>query len=92
MEDGHYAHGCEEWKRGKKGLMSAARLVDPLPQHANDFVVKIPGPQILEYMIQVADSDQTTRMEATLPANFFIPDDEYDKVLQGGGNGDMIAR
>ncbi|KAJ7017650.1 hypothetical protein C8F04DRAFT_1332481 [Mycena alexandri] len=55
--------------------------------YANGFVVKIPGPQILGYMIQLADPDQTTVMEKTLPANFFIPDDEYNKVVEDGGNG-----
>ncbi|KAJ6483193.1 hypothetical protein C8R45DRAFT_299355 [Mycena sanguinolenta] len=51
--------------------------------YANGFVVKVPGPQILGYMVQVAEPDQTTLMPATLPANFFIPDDDYNKVVKG---------
>ncbi|KAJ6449458.1 hypothetical protein C8R45DRAFT_1084236 [Mycena sanguinolenta] len=54
--------------------------------YSNGFVVKIPGPQILGYMIQICDPDQSKEMSATpLPANFFIPDDEYNQVVEGGG-------
>ncbi|KAK7006414.1 hypothetical protein R3P38DRAFT_3602598 [Favolaschia claudopus] len=56
--------------------------------YSNGFIVKIPGPQILGYMIQLADPDQTKLMPATLPANFFIPDDDYNKGVEGGGGPD----
>ncbi|KAK6980654.1 ZnMc domain-containing protein [Favolaschia claudopus] len=56
--------------------------------YSNGFIVKIPGPQILGYMIQLADPDQTKLMPATLPTNFFIPDDEYNKGVEGGGGPD----
>ncbi|KAF7341730.1 ZnMc domain-containing protein [Mycena sanguinolenta] len=52
--------------------------------YSNGFIVKIPGPQILGYMVQVTDPDQTELMPATLPKNFFIPDAEYNKVVEGG--------
>ncbi|KAK6980755.1 ZnMc domain-containing protein, partial [Favolaschia claudopus] len=56
--------------------------------YSNGFIVKIPGPQILGYMIQLADPDQTKLMPATLPTNFFIPDDDYNKGVEGGGGPD----
>ncbi|KAF7303430.1 ZnMc domain-containing protein [Mycena indigotica] len=53
--------------------------------YSNGYIVKIPGPQILGYIIQKTDPDAATIMPATLPTNFFIPDDEYDATVGGGG-------
>ncbi|KAJ6632397.1 hypothetical protein B0H10DRAFT_13911 [Mycena sp. CBHHK59/15] len=49
----------------------------------NGFIVKIPGPQILGYMIQKTDGDAAQLMPATLPAGFFIPDDDYNNAVKG---------
>ncbi|KAJ7452613.1 hypothetical protein FB451DRAFT_1050784, partial [Mycena latifolia] len=45
---------------------------------SNGYVIKIPGPQILGYMIQKTAADATEVMPATLPEGFLIPDSEYD--------------
>ncbi|KAJ7438411.1 hypothetical protein B0H11DRAFT_2105041 [Mycena galericulata] len=52
-------------------------------QYSNGFVVKIPGPQILGYMIQKTGRDETELMPPKLPPGFFIPDDEYDRTVNG---------
>jgi len=46
-------------------------------------VIRIPGPQILGYVMQLTENDKTTKMPATLPANFFVPDADYDAVTSG---------
>ncbi|KAJ7907565.1 hypothetical protein B0H13DRAFT_2501759 [Mycena leptocephala] len=51
--------------------------------YSNGYIIKIPGPQILGYMIQKTDSDEAQLMPAELPADFFIPDDEYNKTVDG---------
>ncbi|KAJ7196370.1 hypothetical protein GGX14DRAFT_574938 [Mycena pura] len=52
-------------------------------QYSNGYIVKIPGPQILGYMIQTLDPDQTELMPRELPRGFFVPDDEYNKAITG---------
>ncbi|KAJ6627702.1 hypothetical protein B0H10DRAFT_1993760 [Mycena sp. CBHHK59/15] len=49
----------------------------------NGFVVKIPGPQVLGYMIQKTDPDDARMMPNKLPDSFFIPDDAYNKTVNG---------
>ncbi|KAJ7301113.1 hypothetical protein DFH08DRAFT_979057 [Mycena albidolilacea] len=53
----------------------------------NGYIIKIPGPQILGYMIQVLDPDQTRPMPKELPAGFFVPDAEYDNTVSGPSHG-----
>ncbi|KAJ7235845.1 hypothetical protein C8J57DRAFT_1571489 [Mycena rebaudengoi] len=50
---------------------------------SNGYIIKIPGPQILGYMIEKTDSDDAHLMPAELPADFFIPDDDYNKGVNG---------
>ncbi|KAF7344143.1 ZnMc domain-containing protein [Mycena venus] len=51
--------------------------------YSNGYIIKIPGPQILGYMIQKTDADETQLMPTALPADFFIPDDEYNNTVNG---------
>ncbi|KAJ8521720.1 hypothetical protein ONZ45_g1622 [Pleurotus djamor] len=46
-------------------------------------VIRIPGPQILGYIIQLTHNDTTEPMPDKLPDNFFIPDASYEEVQQG---------
>ncbi|TCD60728.1 hypothetical protein EIP91_009622 [Steccherinum ochraceum] len=46
-------------------------------------IVRIPGPQILGYIMQLTDNDNTTNMPAKLPSDFFIPDADYDAAVSG---------
>ncbi|TCD66802.1 hypothetical protein EIP91_000938 [Steccherinum ochraceum] len=52
---------------------------------SDGFVVRIPGPQILGYIMQMTDNDATTNMPAKLPSDFFIPDADYDAATAGIG-------
>ncbi|KAJ7069144.1 hypothetical protein C8F01DRAFT_977064, partial [Mycena amicta] len=52
-------------------------------QFSNGYIVKIPGPQILGYMVQLTGPDESELMPAELPKDFFIPDDEYERTLLG---------
>ncbi|TCD68232.1 hypothetical protein EIP91_011301 [Steccherinum ochraceum] len=54
-------------------------------------IVRIPGPQILGYIMQRPDQDKTTDMPSKLPPDFFIPDDEYDAVVAASGLGPARA-
>ncbi|KAF7299383.1 ZnMc domain-containing protein [Mycena indigotica] len=47
--------------------------------YSNGFVVKIPGPQILGYMVQKLNSDEGEMMPSKLPDGFLIPDKQYEK-------------
>ncbi|KAK6988582.1 ZnMc domain-containing protein [Favolaschia claudopus] len=64
---------------------SSSESASSFSQYNNGYIVKIPGPQILGYMMQKLDADETEMMPAKLPDNFFIPDDEVDKTIIGGG-------
>ncbi|KAJ7920263.1 hypothetical protein B0H13DRAFT_2319601 [Mycena leptocephala] len=64
---------------------SSSSTASSFKQYSNGYVVKIPGPQILGYMVQELDSDLTTLMPAELPDNFFIPDDEFNETITGPG-------
>ncbi|KAJ7307768.1 hypothetical protein DFH08DRAFT_651710, partial [Mycena albidolilacea] len=55
---------------------SSTSTASSFQSYKNGYIIKIPGPQILGYMIQVLDADQTQFMPNELPAGFFIPDDE----------------
>ncbi|KAI0069641.1 hypothetical protein K474DRAFT_1670752 [Panus rudis PR-1116 ss-1] len=55
---------------------------------SNGCVIRIPGPQILGYMMQLTDNDCTTKMPPELPSNFFVPDSDYDSAT---GTGDAYA-
>ncbi len=35
--------------------------------------------------MQLTENDQTTAMPATLPANIFVPSDDYDAATSGSG-------
>jgi len=48
-------------------------------------VIRIPGPQILGYVMQLTENDTTTDMPASLPPNFFVPDSDYDAAIAGTG-------
>ncbi|KAH8099644.1 hypothetical protein BXZ70DRAFT_942722 [Cristinia sonorae] len=54
---------------------------------ADGCVIRIPGPQILGYIMQLTDNDTTKDMPNQLPDNFFIPDADYDAATQGIGGG-----
>ncbi|KAF9523778.1 hypothetical protein CPB83DRAFT_653092 [Crepidotus variabilis] len=45
---------------------------------ADGCVIRIPGPQILGYIMQFTDPDTTTVIPDTLPEGFLISDAEYD--------------
>jgi hypothetical protein len=40
--------------------------------------------QVLGYMIQKTGADEAQLMPPKLPSGFFIPDDEYESVVNGG--------
>ena len=42
--------------------------------------------QILGYILQRLDPDQTTNMPQTLPPDFFIPDADYDAATRDTGD------
>ncbi|KAJ7203437.1 hypothetical protein C8J57DRAFT_1408070 [Mycena rebaudengoi] len=44
---------------------------------SNGYIIKIPGPQILGYMIQKTDADVAEPMPAKLPSGFLISDEDY---------------
>ncbi|CAL1713925.1 unnamed protein product [Somion occarium] len=48
-------------------------------------VVRIPGPQILGYIMimQLSKNDRTVKMPDALPDDFFILDSDYDAVVNG---------
>ncbi|TCD66804.1 hypothetical protein EIP91_000940 [Steccherinum ochraceum] len=52
---------------------------------ADGCVIRIPGPQILGYILQLTDNDTTSDLPRRLPDDFFIPDSEYDAVTAGIG-------
>nr|GAT54779.1 predicted protein [Mycena chlorophos] len=55
---------------------------------SNGYIVKIPGPQILGYMIQETDADQGELMPAKLDhEKFFVPKEEGDQTLKGAPDG-----
>jgi len=54
-------------------------------------VVRIPGPQILGYIMQLTDNDTTKDMPNKLPDDFFIPDADYDAATAGIGEGPAFA-
>ncbi|KAF7336381.1 ZnMc domain-containing protein [Mycena venus] len=63
---------------------SSSATASSFSQYNNGYIVKIPGPQILGYMMQKLDVDETTLMPSKLPDDFFIPDDEYNNTVTGG--------
>ncbi|KIM41583.1 hypothetical protein M413DRAFT_445557 [Hebeloma cylindrosporum] len=50
-------------------------------QKADGCVIRIPGPQILGYMLQLTDNDQTTEVGDKLPDGFLLSDAEYNSAL-----------
>ncbi|PPQ73207.1 hypothetical protein CVT24_010024 [Panaeolus cyanescens] len=48
---------------------------------SDGLVIRIPGPQILGYILQITDSDQAQPLPTQLPPGFLIPDDQYDNTL-----------
>jgi len=55
------------------------------PQNSYNFtsasdgiIIRIPGPQILGYYLQLTDNDQTQPVPVTLPDGFLISDADYD--------------
>ncbi|KAJ7182514.1 hypothetical protein C8R43DRAFT_1144573 [Mycena crocata] len=62
---------------------SSTATASSFRSYSNGYIIKIPGPQILGYMIQNTDVDNTELMPSKLPAGFFIPDDEYNKTVAG---------
>ncbi|KAF7321234.1 hypothetical protein HMN09_00212400 [Mycena chlorophos] len=64
---------------------SSSETASSFSQYSNGYIVKIPGPQILGYMMQKLDTDLTTEMPKELPDNFFIPDDEYNNTILDDG-------
>ncbi|KAJ7153279.1 hypothetical protein C8R46DRAFT_1197359 [Mycena filopes] len=52
---------------------------------SNGYIMKIPGPQILGYMIQKTDTDDAHLMPSELPKDFFIPDEDYNNTVNGKG-------
>ncbi|KAJ7783370.1 hypothetical protein B0H14DRAFT_2285798, partial [Mycena olivaceomarginata] len=65
----------------KSSSSSSSSEASSFQAYSNGFIVKIPGPQILGYMIQKTDSDEAELMPAQLPVHFFIPDDDYNKTM-----------
>ncbi|THH31486.1 hypothetical protein EUX98_g2707 [Antrodiella citrinella] len=57
-------------------------------QCSDGCVVRIPGPQILGYIMQLPDPDKTVDMPKKLPADFFIPDADYDAATADTGDVD----
>ncbi|KAJ7445919.1 hypothetical protein FB451DRAFT_1568024 [Mycena latifolia] len=62
---------------------SSSSTASHFQAYSNGYMVKIPGPQILGYMIQKTGPDLAQQMPTRLPDGFFIPDDEYDSVVNG---------
>ncbi|KAJ6575756.1 hypothetical protein DFH09DRAFT_1361850 [Mycena vulgaris] len=71
----------------KSNSSNSSATASSFQAYSNGYIIKIPGPQILGYMIQKTDSDDAELMPAELPADFFIPDDEYNKAVNGPANG-----
>ncbi|KAJ7092313.1 hypothetical protein B0H15DRAFT_905677 [Mycena belliarum] len=68
----------------KSSSSSSSSEASSFQAYSNGYILKIPGPQILGYMIQKTDSDDAQLMPAELPEGFFIPDEEYDNAVNGG--------
>ncbi|KAF7299403.1 ZnMc domain-containing protein [Mycena indigotica] len=47
--------------------------------YSNGFVVKIPGPQILGYIMEKVAPDEGELMPSKLPEDFFIPDKQFEE-------------
>ncbi|KAF8526972.1 hypothetical protein BU17DRAFT_40150 [Hysterangium stoloniferum] len=73
---------CFSYSRSESA--SSQEAASNFQAYSNGFVVKIPGPQILGYMIQKTDDDQSILMPTELPDDFFIPDEDYNSTLGGG--------
>ncbi|KAF9530520.1 hypothetical protein CPB83DRAFT_882060 [Crepidotus variabilis] len=49
---------------------------------ADGCVIRIPGPQILGYILQLTDPDTTTGIPEKLPTGFLISDKDYDSTFK----------
>ncbi|KAJ7114588.1 hypothetical protein C8R43DRAFT_1113155 [Mycena crocata] len=67
----------------KSTSSSSSATESSFQSYANGYIIKIPGPQILGYMIQKTDSDDAQLMPAALPDDFFIPDEDYNNAVNG---------
>ncbi|KIM38820.1 hypothetical protein M413DRAFT_75568 [Hebeloma cylindrosporum] len=50
-------------------------------QKSDGCVIRIPGPQILGYMLQLTDNDESTELPEALPKDFLLSDADYDSAF-----------
>ncbi|KAJ7487013.1 hypothetical protein FB451DRAFT_1554137 [Mycena latifolia] len=67
----------------KSSSSSSSSTASSFQSYSNGYIIKIPGPQILGYMIQKTDSDEAQLMPTELPDDFFIPDEDYNNAVNG---------
>lgn len=85
QSDSQAAGGILCFSYSKSSSSKSEARASNFKAYSHGFEIKIPGPQILGYIMQSTDTDDAQGMPKSLPANFFISDDEYDKNVAGGG-------
>ncbi|KAJ7705718.1 hypothetical protein B0H16DRAFT_1704513 [Mycena metata] len=81
----------------KSSSSSSASEGKSFQAFSNGYVIKIPGPQILGYMIQKTEVDLAAPIPAELPSGFLISDEDYANAQNrhtpgqdGGGRGEAV--
>ncbi|KAJ7166226.1 hypothetical protein C8R46DRAFT_1192607 [Mycena filopes] len=72
---------------------STTKTANSFQSYSNGYIIKIPGPQILGYMMEKTDTDDAQPMPAEFnkDKDFFIPDDEYNKTVNGNQPGHTVV-
>ncbi|KAJ3489873.1 hypothetical protein NLI96_g1832 [Meripilus lineatus] len=74
--------GCLCWSYSNGSSSNQSDNSHSFQSAQDGCIIRIPGPQILGYIIQLTPNDTTDKMPDKLPDNFFIPDSEYDEILK----------
>ncbi|KAI0071193.1 hypothetical protein K474DRAFT_1712673 [Panus rudis PR-1116 ss-1] len=81
------AGGVLIWSYSSSESESSESKSHSFQAYSDGFIVRIPGPQILGYVMQLTDRDATVPMPKTLPSGFLIPDSDYDVGIDGTNEG-----
>ncbi|KAH8817664.1 hypothetical protein DL96DRAFT_393469 [Flagelloscypha sp. PMI_526] len=80
------AGGCLCFSYSKSSSSRSESRSSAFQAYNNGFEVKIPGPQIIGYIIEKTDPDRSAVLQALPEKGFFPSDDEYATGVSGGGS------
>ncbi|KAH8795234.1 hypothetical protein DL96DRAFT_1480874 [Flagelloscypha sp. PMI_526] len=80
------AGGCLCFSYSKSSSSRSESRSSAFHAYNNGFEVKIPGPQIIGYIIEKTDPDRSAVLQALPEKGFFPSDDEYATGVSGGGS------